>query len=158
MKITYNGVVIAAEPPDGGTDAVTGFKPKAKTNVFDPKFLRAAYDTPIPRGNRVITLTGTITPSPSPTLEAAMLALEMLYGSLPESGDLVKTINGNTVTYPAAVLETFVALEDRNGVSIGYQLTFIAGAPSVATPGGVIGGPDGDSLGTETGDQIGTET
>jgi len=155
MKITFAGNLIASEPPEGGTHAVTGFKPKAKTNVIYPKYLRAEYDTPIPRGNRVTTLTGTITPSPAPTLEAAMLALEALYGSLPESGDLVKTINGNTVTYPGAVLESFEAMEDVNGVSYGYRLTFLAGQPSAYAPAAVLGTGTGNILGTGTGAELG---
>jgi hypothetical protein len=158
MKLTYNGVVIAAEPPDGGTDAVTGFKPKGVPLTQKSEPIRARYATTIPRGNRLVTLTGVIAPTPGPTLEAALIAAETMYGSLPDSGDLVKTINGSSVTYPGAVLGPFEVLEDFNGVSYGFRLTFFVGQPSADSPGGTLGTEPGVSLGTESGDSFGTET
>lgn len=130
MKILFANIPIAVGPDFNGFDAVTGFKPKGKSNNQKAGWMRAPYDTIFPRGNRTITLTGMVQPTPAPTLEQAMLVLENLYGTLPDQGDLVKMVGASAVTYPAAVLESFEAVENVNGIAYAFKLTFLAGKPS----------------------------
>jgi hypothetical protein len=46
MKITFAGTVIAQEFSDGGTDAVTGFKPQARSKTQTVDLLRGSYANP----------------------------------------------------------------------------------------------------------------
>jgi len=157
MKILFANIPIAVGPDFDGFDAVTGFKPKGKGTSQKGGFIRAPYDKLFARGNRVNTLTGTVQPTPKASLDDAMLALETLYGSLPDQGDLVKlTSGGASVTYPNALLDSFEPVEDVNGIAYAFRLTFLAGKPTsydpdtdtaITDPGGaLIADPSGVPL------------
>ena len=82
-----------------------------------------------------MTLVGTIAPAPAQTLAARMQELETWYGSVPDQGDLVKTVDGESITYPDACLEIFRALKKPiTGVAYGYELTSSWDNPRLARP------------------------
>jgi hypothetical protein len=154
VKITFNGITLAADFSDGGTDSVDGFLiPSGKQNVQWAEALRATDAIPIARGNRKHTLTGTIIPQTADTLEDAMIAKGLIFVQLPSTGALSFYRNGKEITFPIAVLESIEVLKDSTrGISYGYQLTFQCNAPvqtnlSVQTDAGV-------NIETDSGTQI----
>jgi len=128
MQIIFAGVTIAKDPSFGGTDGILGFMlPKGKQNVQIAEFMRAADAVPIGRGNRKRTLTGQISPKPSPTLGAAMLARMAVYDNLPQTGILILQ-ESTTVVTCMAVLETFDEVKEQmEGVSFAHSLVFQVG-------------------------------
>ena len=63
MKLTYNGVVLAAEPDFGGFDAIEGFDLGGEPTIDWAAYTRAEYQEPMPRGQRKLTITGTVRPA-----------------------------------------------------------------------------------------------
>jgi hypothetical protein len=158
MKILFANIPIAVGPDFGGFAAVKGFKPKGKGNSQKAGWMRAPYDTIFTRANRVITLSGTVEPPPLPTLEEALLAMENLYGSLPDQGDLVKMVGASLVTYPNAHLDSFDSVDDVNGEAYAFKLTFSAGKPTSYDPetesSDVITDPGGAAITDPSGQPI----
>jgi hypothetical protein len=152
MKITFAGTPIASESPEGGTDAVAGFVPKGSQVVQWIEPLRAPDATPIARGNRKQTLTGTIWLAQTDTLAEAMLLRGLIFTQLPRSGPLVFVVQGSALTYANAVLTSFDSIANAKGVAVAYQLTFSVGPGqqtqlAIATEGGL-------GFATENGKQI----
>lgn len=129
MQITFAGTIIAQEPTEGGTDAITGFMPKRKANVQWAEPLRATDAVPFARVNRKRSLTGTITPGQFGSLATAATKLLLNFDTLPDSGALIISVGGTNFNFGDAVLESVDAVK-RNGVTVIYTLTFQVGPGS----------------------------
>jgi hypothetical protein len=128
MQITFAGQVIAQEPDQNGTDHVNGFLPDGDQDVQVAKFTRAVDAELFPRGNRVFTLTGTITPVPFASNGAAVLDMMTRFAGLPTAGPLEFLQDSQTVVYGWAALKKLRSVS-RDGVSVTYELTFLAVRP-----------------------------
>ena len=144
MKITFADYTIATVPDFNGLDAVTGFVPKGTQAVQWLEPLRAPDATPVARGNRKQTITGTVLLSPKANLGSAMILRGLIFTQMPSKGALVLQIDGRQLTYPNAVLVGFEPVKDAKGISCGFQFTFNVGPgqesaiPIVTEPGGPV--------------------
>jgi hypothetical protein len=129
MQITFAGTVIAQEPDFLGFDAVQGFRlPKRQVNQTWDEFLRGADAIPQSRSpNRKRILSGTITPAPADSQAEALLLLGSTYDNLPDKGVLIVQIGTAVITYSDAVLQSPEELEDPQGFSYGFRLSFAVG-------------------------------
>lgn len=148
MQIYFNGVLIAQEPQQGGTDIISGFLPKGAQRLQSEPILRADWIYLKARGNRVHTLTGTIVSKAFDTLDAAVLDLMLRFTNLPQEGMLVFTEGSTTVVFQKAVLESFEP-GWRTGVRYSVDMTFQATTPAQA---------GNQNLQTESGGNIETES
>jgi hypothetical protein len=152
MVITFDGVVLARERQDGGTDGVMGFDPAGKQRVQIAEFIRALDAVPYARGNRIHTLKGTIMPAVFPSPGAAMADLLTRYSGLPQSGILQFEQDGFSVQFANAVLESFES--QRDGCSYTVDISFQASVVSKITYPPPIITDAGQVLGTDDGNAI----
>jgi hypothetical protein len=152
MQLTFAGTVIAQEPTEGGTDAVTGFMPKRHATVQWAEFLRSTDATPLARLNRKRSLSGTIVYGPFSTLSSAAQKLLLNYDALPDSGPLVLLVGGINTSFGVAVLES-VEAKQRMGVTVSATLTFQVG-PGTSTGTSDLQDQDGNNLTDQSGNPL----
>lgn len=132
MQIIFAGILLAKEPPDGGTDGVLGFElPEPMQIVQDIDALRGADSYPQARGNRKRVLTGTIRPKSATTLAEAHRLRNQWYETLPwQGGALLLIQDTEIVTFAVAVLERIGIADNTEGTSYGLTWSFRVGPPS----------------------------
>ncbi len=151
MQIIFAGQQIAADPPEGGFDAIDGFLPDGDFEVQIVKPMRATWATLFDRGNGVVTLTGRISPANPNTVNDAM-KLRMLYlATLPRCGALIFATATTQVTFLDAVMKKPRYVEGI-GISSVIELTFLATRPTAT--GANLQTGSGLNLETGSGQQI----
>lgn len=126
MHITYAGTTII----DGtALRPGSGWQRSLQQLVGSAQGVGAASTTPTARGNRARTLSGTVVGTfDSHALAATYWATHG--DALPNSGDLVVSVDGSTIaTWAGAVLES-VAVAPPVGVSVSVSYTFRLAGPA----------------------------
>ncbi|MGV3664265.1 MAG: hypothetical protein ACO1TE_29100 [Prosthecobacter sp.] len=127
LDVTFAGMSLASAVTMAGTWAAD-FAPAGEQAVEPLEALRADWAEPVARGNRLETLTLTLTPPPAADVHEAFVELAYYFSRLPSEGALRIRSGGKVVRYPTAALASHRP-RPRRGLSNQYTVTWLVGKP-----------------------------